>query len=366
MTTDEYRMTNRQSSFANRSSSFKTGSLAPLLPRSLLTVRCSTALPFDQHPVNDTVSTIVTIGVRHDAAVLSIIAPAGEVDSGTVLAPQATIANLGSSPANIPVTMRIGSTYLQTVSRFVLPQQTDTAVFPLWIALQRDTNLAVCNTALSGDTNPDNNIVTDSFLVLVHDVGAIALLAPPGRVSAGDTFVPRAEVTNFGNRIATFSTRFRIESASPKGLTGRTSPTFKVPVFSYSDSSLVTDLAPGASAEVSFAPWIAQPGTNAISCSTEYALDLNPFNDKLSDSLNSAFRSIRLDRIRPASPHPAPRSSIACASPTSATTRTWWTLSTPGCEPTGNSDSPTPCAARSPTITATLCPTSARWDRTRR
>jgi hypothetical protein len=293
-------MTNpTQSSFVNRKSSFRAGSLAPgvsrhPLPRSLTQVRCSTGLMGDQYPVNDTVSTLVEIAVHRDAAVLNIIAPAGEIDSGTVLAPSAVIANLGTSPANIPVTMRIGSTYLQTVSRFVLPQQTDTAVFPLWIALERDTNIAECSVALPGDTNPANNQVSDTFDVRVQDVGAIALLAPPNRVSMGDTFVPRALVFNFGNRSATFPARFRIESQSRTGLTGRTSPTFKAPVFFYSDSSMVTDLAPGASAEVSFAPWIAEPGAYAVSCSTEYALDLNPFNDKITDSVNSAPRNLLL------------------------------------------------------------------------
>jgi len=233
-------------------------------PRGLLAVRCSTSLSGDQYHSNDTLSGSVMVRVTN-VGVAAIVAPAGTVDSGTSITPQARVKNYGTGAATFPATFRIGSFYTntQTVSNLAAG---DSALvsFTSWTATQRGTHVARCSTALSSDQYHPNDTLSGSVAVRVLDVGVSAIVAPPDTVDSGMTITPKARVRNYGTGSATFPVFFRIGSL-------------------YADSQNVAGLAAGDSVEVAFAAWTAQQlGTFVKRCSTGLANDQVHASDTLS------------------------------------------------------------------------------------
>jgi hypothetical protein len=111
----------------------------------------------------------------------------------------------------------------------------------------------------------------------VHDVGAIAILMPSGSVRAGDAVIPRARIKSFGNTAERFfDVRFRIGT-------------------SYSRTANVANaLLPDSTVELTFAPWAADSGYWAVSCSTMLASDVNRANDKVSSSVRVLAQSLQI------------------------------------------------------------------------
>ena len=113
---------------------------------------------------------------------------------------------------------------------------------------------------------PDVEQVLTTTIALpdLHDVSATGILSS-GSLQAGDTVTPRATVKNVGDFTETFPVALRIGAG-------------------YSDTAVVTGLAPDSEAVVSFRNWTAVLGNHAVACSTRLAGDVNPANDRVIDS----------------------------------------------------------------------------------
>lgn len=101
-----------------------------------------------------------------DAAVTRIIAPSGNVNSGTVITPQAIVKNLSTNVAYFPVIFTIGDFYtdIKNVSN-LSPNDSVLITFDNWIANQPGSHIVKCSTALFRDMNPDNDFITGNVTV---------------------------------------------------------------------------------------------------------------------------------------------------------------------------------------------------------
>ncbi len=183
-------------------------------PVGRLATVCFTNLASDRNRGNDTVRSYVDVvrPVRHDVAVAAILDPVGSVDSGTLVVPRAVVTNLGNSSEAFPVTFDIGSHYSETVQSALGAGQSDTVDFPDWVAQPVGTFALECYTSLAGDEDRSNDTARNWVEVLAcrHDVGVLAILAPPDTVDSGSVHVPTAVIHNFGDRRETFPVSFRI------------------------------------------------------------------------------------------------------------------------------------------------------------
>jgi hypothetical protein len=125
----------------------------------------------------------------------------------------------------------------------------------------------------------DDLYIVEFGRVYAHDVGTVELLAPTGSVELGQSVTPRAAVKNFGTSTESFQARFEVGDG-------------------YSDQVTVSNLAPGDTQHVSFAPWMATvPGTFEVRCSTVLASDERPWNDEAADSVFVILRDVGAEVI---------------------------------------------------------------------
>jgi hypothetical protein len=140
-----------------------------------------------------------------------------------------------------------------------------TVNFRSWVATPGNYS-GKCSTGLATDANRSNDTLRAGFVVVQHDVGVVAILAPRGVLDSGTAVVPRAVVTNLGGMTESFLVRFKIGSL-------------------YVDSQ-PANLAPGATDTLDFRGWIASPlGLHITRCSTMLAGDANPANNRRTDSV---------------------------------------------------------------------------------
>ncbi len=131
-----------------------------------------TTLAGDMVPANDTMRGQVVVSKRvHDVAAIQILAPTGQMDSGTVVVPRAVVQNRGTVPETFRVRLAIGSTYSDTQQVTIGRGAADTVDFAAWVAGPVGMLAVSCSTMLTGDGNPANDRVLDS--VIVNAVGAI-------------------------------------------------------------------------------------------------------------------------------------------------------------------------------------------------
>jgi hypothetical protein len=110
----------------------------------------------------------------------------------------------------------------------------------------------------------------------VQDVGAVAIVVPTGAVHTGDTLIPRARISNFGNTAERFfDVRFRIGAGYSR------------------TAGVVQTLLPDSTVELTFEPWVATSGNWVVSCSTMLTSDANRTNDKVTSSVR-AFQQAAL------------------------------------------------------------------------
>jgi len=143
---------------------------------------------------------------RKDAAVRSIVAPVGLVDSGTVVAPRAVVANLGTDPESLDVWLTIGAAYADTQFVTLAAGASDTVDFLDWPADSLGEFEVRCSTALAGDENPANDLAVDTCQVI-----------PLSGVREGGQVPPR----------------FSLEGAQPTPFAGRTAVRFGLPMPSH-------------------------------------------------------------------------------------------------------------------------------------
>jgi hypothetical protein len=232
-------------------------------PRGVHVVACSTELAGDMVEANNKRTGLVTVRVL-DAQALTILAPTGTIDSGTTIAPRATVRNNGTDPASFWVRLTIG-TYVDSQNVSLGAGGGQTVTFANWSAGPRGTYAVRCSTRLTGDMAPPNNLATTSVTVRVLDAQAVSILAPTGTVDSGAIITPQAQVRNNGTADATFYTRLAIGP--------------------YVDSQQVT-LTPGGTQTLNFAQWTAtQRGVNAVRCSTKLTGDMVPANNLATTSV---------------------------------------------------------------------------------
>lgn len=234
------------------------------------TTRCTIALTSDMVPANnmDTGSVTVQVGVIPDVGVTQIIAPTNTVDSGTTITPQTMVKNFGNTPQTFPVTFQIGTFYTNTQSvNNLLPGESTLVSFNDWGASLRGNFTTRCTTALTGDINPANNLLTGSVTVHVQDVGVTGIIVPIGTIDSGEIVIPQAKVKNFGTTTASFSVLFRVGAF-------------------YTDTQPVTNLLAGDSLILNFDPCtLSLVGSQVTICTTAFAQDLNPNNDSKEGSI---------------------------------------------------------------------------------
>ena len=214
-----------------------------------------------------------------DVGCRALIAPTGTIVSGTVVTPACSVYNYGDYTESYTVRMRIATPtpYNQVVTvTGHAPGAWQYVTFPSWLADAVGGPYGVtCATELAGDINPFDDSARGDVEVLPrrNDVGCRALAAPTGTIDSGTVVTPACSVYNYGNWPETYAVRMRIATPTP-----------------YNQAVTVTGHAPGAWQYVTFPSWLADAvgGPYFVTCSTELAGDLNPFND------DSAWGDVRV------------------------------------------------------------------------
>jgi hypothetical protein len=233
--------------------------------RGRFATKCSTELTGDANPANDRKQDSVDVRVR-DVGASAINVPADTVDSGSVLAPRATVENYGTHSVTFDIRFTIGSTYTSTRTVAALaPAESRAIDFDSWTATELGTFDTRCTTLLSGDQLPGNDLQTGWVVVRPGggggDVGTLFISAPVGVFDSAQTAVPQAAVHNYGTGNSSFQVRFTIGTA-------------------YTSTKSVTNLAPGDDELVDFDPWVARErGDLTVRCTTMLFGDLDNSND---------------------------------------------------------------------------------------
>ena len=140
-------------------------SWTPTIPDTFR-IESYTMLDEDMNPNNDSAfgSVVVSLPV-HDVGILSILAPIGVIDSGTVVIPKAVVKNFGTIQENFVTRFKIGNFYTDAVILTLGAGLIDTVEFTSWDAIQVGTHTVKCSTVLASDTNNVNDLVRDSVRV---------------------------------------------------------------------------------------------------------------------------------------------------------------------------------------------------------
>ncbi len=244
--------------------------------------RCSLHLAGDAFPANDTWAEPFRV-IGTDVACTHFNLPA-QADVGDTITPTCSTYNNGTTTVSYSVRLQIGSFYDQlgmvmghtpgTARLVTFPQ--DWVVGPGHVGV----HVAACSTRLAADIRHDNDKRSDTVEVAMpYDVGVTRILAPVGRLDSGATVTPACTVDNWGTVAATYDVRMRIGSG-------------------YEEVTTVTGQPAGTRWAVTFPPvTLRGRGTQAVTCSTEYVLDMWNSNDKRSDSVFVAVRDIGITRI---------------------------------------------------------------------
>jgi hypothetical protein len=211
----------------------------------------------------------VVLPERHDVGTTLILAPAGQVDSGTVVTPCAVVHNFGTRGEAFQVIFKVDASYAEVVQGSLTPGQTDTLGFRDWVAKPVGTHPTICYTTLADDQDRSNDTAYGSVEVVLperHDVGTTAILAPVGTLDSGTIVTPIAVIRNFGTRTEEVPVTFTIAGGYTQSLT--------------------RSLSSGQTDTVSFPEWSARPtGTPATTCFTSLARDANRHNDTTASSV---------------------------------------------------------------------------------
>jgi len=223
---------------------------------------CSVYVAGDGNNLNDVQTGSFEVAIiGRNVAMTQMFEPAGGADSGVAVIPRCEVKNEGLDPETFNAYFQLPGGYLQGLNVADLgPDETRTLEFPEWTPQANDSLVATAWVYMPGDERPADDTITTKFLARVHDVYVEEVLEPVDTVAEGIQVYPRCNVTNHGNVGETFDVEFRI------GL--------------YCDTASVTDLAPGATQEVTMGSYITtQPGIWLDDARTLLAGDMYPGND---------------------------------------------------------------------------------------
>lgn len=232
-------------------------------PRGTYSTACSTALTTDMQPSNNRLSGSFNL-IVHDIASREIIQPGTQVDSGGQAEVEVAIVNQGSVAENARVFVRIGFFYRDSTTVAIAAGRVDTvSLLPWQVSAPRGTLTVFCSTAVNNDVNLSNDTVSEITEVVVHDVGAVAIIAPRDTVDSGSVIVPQARLKNFGTRQESFNCRITIAGEY--------------------DNQITVTLAAGVDSVVAFPTWTAsRVGSFETRCTTMLSSDRNPSNNFVS------------------------------------------------------------------------------------
>ena len=220
---------------------------------------CYTAMLGDGNALNDTTHNDFRVMASiNDVGVIEIYEPEPEVDSGDVITPSVTIHNYGNAAVDFDVQLEIIPGYLALEHVTGLLPDDDVTVDFLaedWLAAQRGTYTVRCTVMLVGDVYSGNDTMTQSVIVNVHDIGAVAIASPVGGVPEV-TITPAARVHNYGTVREPLTATFMIDATPP-----------------YEDTKTLTGLPPGVDTVIEFADWLASNGSYTAKCSLYCATD---------------------------------------------------------------------------------------------
>ena len=177
----------------------------------------------------------VTVGNVHDVGVMSVIAPADNVDSGTVVIPEVVVHNFGTFQETLPVRMTIGADYVDSAEVTLAAWESDTVKFDSWAADSLDTFDMSCFTMLAGDENTTNDTLA----------ARIVVGPPPGIEDQGG--LPSV---------------FALDRAQPTPFSGRTTIRFSIP--RPARTSIAIYSVTGALVRVLSAPKPLAPGAYSL------------------------------------------------------------------------------------------------------
>jgi hypothetical protein len=211
-----------------------------------------------------------------DVGVTRIMAPSGSIDSTQNITPACSVYNFGSTTETYNVRMKVGLGYNLTASVTGHAPSTRLYVtFPAYAAWPRGNGQVVsCSTELATDIARNNDKATGTVNVRVLDAEALAITAPIGTVDSGASIPPQANVRNNGNTAVDFPVTFTITGG-------------------YSNTQLVTGLAPGATQLVNFVAWAALPrGSLVTSAATGLVNDMVPGNNTATGSVEVQVKDV--------------------------------------------------------------------------
>ena len=224
------------------------------------TARCSVHLAGDQVHGNDAALRLFVVvpgAPVHDVGCTKVLAPTGQIDSGTTVTPACSVYNYGNQIEDYNVRMIIGGVYEETAA--VTAHQPGTALavsFTNWLPPGRGSYSVTCSTELAGDNVSANNTAYGNVDVMVHDAVVTAIVAPEDTIPMGPVS-PKAKVRNGGTQREAVTVRFAIADS----------------VVAYRDSLVLPGGLPYADTTLTFRSWPAVEGQFTTRCSLFMAGD---------------------------------------------------------------------------------------------
>ncbi len=256
--------------------------LAPQAPNSgpyTVTVTCNTT--GDVNTANNSVS--INMTTVYDGQTVSIDDPPAQVWCGSTRVPKATVKNnsaLGAATFTVTCTITGGYSSTKTVSSLAAGA-TIQVTFDNWLVSRSPNTVytvtVTCQT--TGDNNTANNTQT-STTTSVYDGQTVSIDSPPTNPWCGADYQPQATVKNNSP-----------EGAADFSVTCTINP-------GYSNTQAVTNLAAGATRQISFASWIASnvPNTSytvTVTCQTTG--DVNAANNIQTRTITTIYDGETVD-----------------------------------------------------------------------
>jgi hypothetical protein len=244
-----------------------------VMPRGLLTAKCSTMYQYELHHEDDARGGTVLVRVI-DAGASSIIWPTGTLVPKGSNVPKGTVTNYGDLTEDVPATFNVFNdsgvlVYSSTVTQTLTPGQTAPYFFTTWNAPPESNYVGQLVTSLTGDVNPANNQISDTFTVFpgTRDVGVDEMLSPTNPQDTID-FAPSVDVKNYGSVSESFYCYMQIVYLGNDRV-------------AYYDSVPVAGIGPGASRHYTFPMWTGHKvqGQYSATAWTLMTGDQNPSDD---------------------------------------------------------------------------------------
>jgi hypothetical protein len=160
---------------------------------------------------------LTSVGLGLDAAVDTIVSPAGAIDVGQAVVPRCVVhAYTGSGPVEVHFLIPDEGYHDSLTLPPMPPGFVDTVTFGSWIPHGRDSMTAVAWTECPGDTYPQNDTFRQRFFLRIKDIGLSDLWPSGNTFDSGQVIVPHVRVSNLGN-VALFFRLWRDSMLLPPG-----------------------------------------------------------------------------------------------------------------------------------------------------